>query len=152
MIDPTGRIIALLRDDAAIASMTGGRVRGSGRLPDWQPPFLIVRRLVSVPFPEPGVGVATFRHTALCYGSRVDTEGRADEAEAFRLAGLVADRLREATSNGLLVFPMTGGRSAIYTIQEESTGPALADPRTGEPYVPVTLVSVGSTQVLAPVS
>ena len=148
MIDPTGRIIVRIRDDAVVAAITP-RVRGGEKLAGWAAPFVVIRRISSVPWiGDPGTetaGVQTVRYTALCYAARVEN---GDEL-AFRLAGAVSDAIN---NHGLLAFPVSAGRAAIYRLQEDSIGPSLRDELTGEPYVPVQFSALASSQVLAPIS
>ena len=147
-VDPTGRLIVRIRDDVAVAAITP-RVRGGEKLAGWAPPYVVIRRLTSVPWiGDPGTegaGVQTVRYTALAYAQKVEN---GDEL-AFRLAGAVADAINNL---GLLTFPLTGGRAALYRVQVDGDGPALRDPLTQEPYVPVQFSALASAQLLAPVS
>jgi len=150
MVDPTGRLIVLIRDNASVTSVTAGKVRGTERLKGWEPPFVIVRRVTSNPWigdPRTETAdVGTFRYDALCYGQRITADERVDDAATFRLAGLVSDSVN---NHGILTFPLSAGTGVIFRIQEDSTTPALRDPATGEPFVVVTLTVLAGTQVLA---
>lgn len=147
MVDPTGRLITLLRDDAAIAAITP-RV-GGWRGASWEPPFVVVRRLTSVPWiSDPGTegaGVTTIRYSVLCYARKVDT----GDVLAFQLAGAVHDAVGD---HGLITFPVSTARGVIYRVQEDLIGAALRDPVTGEPYVPVSLSVLAGAQAFASVS
>lgn len=147
-IDPTGRLIVLVRDGASVAAITP-RVRGGEKLAGWKPPYVVIRRLTSVPWiGDPGTegaGVQTIRYTALNYALKVEN----GEELAFMLAGAVADVVDNL---GLLTFPLSAGRAALYRVQVDGIGPALRDPLTEEPYVPVQFTALASAQVLAPVT
>lgn len=147
-IDPTGRVIVLIRDYPAVAAITP-RVRGSEKLAGWEPPFVVIKRLTSVPWiGDPGTesaGVQTVRYTALCYALKTET----GEELAFRLAGAVHDAIHD---HGLLTFPVAAGRAVAFHFGEDSTGPALRDPVTGEPYVPVQFSVLAGAQAFAAVA
>lgn len=145
MIDPTGRVVVLIRDDAAVAAITP-RVRGGEKAPADAPPFVVVRRSPTAPWigdpTTEGAGVMTVRYTALCYASKT-TQG---ERDAFVLAGAVADAINDRGPAG---FQAGSGRGLTYGIQLDSIGGALRDPDTGEPYVPVLFSVLAATQVVA---
>lgn len=146
MIDPTGRLVTLIRDAAGVAAITP-RVRGGEKAPADAPPFAVVRRLDSVPWlGDPATeseGFGTFRYTVLCYAAKVAS----GERDAFALAGAVHDAVHD---RGQFTFSVGGGgRGAIYRIEEDSIGAAQRDPDTGEPFVPVQLTVLATTQVIA---
>lgn len=145
MIDPTGRVIVLIRDAAAVAAITP-RVRGGEKAPGDAPPFVIVRRSPSVPWigdpSTESAGVMTVRYTALCYAAKTPS----GERDAFVLAGAVADAIND---HGAITFAVTGGRGVTFGIQLDSIGGALRDPDTGEPYVPVLFSVLAATQAVA---
>lgn len=138
-------MVTLIRDDPAVAAITP-RVRGGEKAKDDAPPFVVVRRLPSVPWiGDPrteAAGVQTVRYTALCYAQKA----RGGEQLAFALAGAVADAINDHPA---FTFPVTGGRAAACRIQLDSVGSAISDPDTGEPYVPVLFSVLASAQVVA---
>lgn len=145
MIDPTGRLVTLLRDTPAIAAITP-RVRGGGRAAGDGPPMVIIRRLTSVPWlggPENDrSGLDTIRYSVLCYGPKASGGDR----QAFALAGAVHDAVH---NHAALRFPVPGGgpgSALIFRMREESTGSAVSDPDTEEPYVPVVVSLIAATQ------
>jgi hypothetical protein len=105
MIDPTGRLVTLIRDAAGVAAITP-RVRGGEKAPNDAPPFAVVRRLDSVPWiddPETeSEGFGTFHYTVLCYAAKVAS----GERDAFALAGAVHDAVHD---RGQFTFSVAGG-------------------------------------------
>lgn len=145
MIDPTGRIVTLVRDYAAVAAITP-RVRGGEKAGGDAAPFVVIRRLSSVPWiGNPGTetaGVTTVRYTALCYVAK-NADG---PRQAYVLAGAVHDAIQDHSS---ITYSAGSGRAVIYGIQEDSIGPVLADPVTDEPYVTVNFSVHALAQAVA---
>lgn len=161
MIDPTGKLITLVREGAAVTAIVGldphghRQVRGSGRERGWGPPFVVIRRLPSVPWiGDPRTehaGVGTFRFVAHCYASRAVADAQtgefyADDAPAYALAGAVQD---DVSGQGPITFSVDGERAVIFGIHADGDGPVLEDPDTKERYVPVQLTVLAGTVPLA---
>lgn len=144
-LDPTGRVVSLVREDGGVVTVVGEQTRGGEKLAGWVAPYVVVRRLTSVPWiGDPGTegaGVQTVRYVGLCYARKSPT----GEREAFALAGAVSD----AVDGQVLTFPLSGGRAALYGLHVDGIGPALRDPKTDDPYVPVQFSALASAQALA---
>lgn len=161
MIDPTGQLITLLRDAAAVQALVptdphGHRkVRGTERERGWKPPFVVVRRLPSVPWvgspATEDAGVGTFRYAVLCYADRAVEDATTgerypDDAPNYALAGAVHDAV---SGRGPITFTTGGERAVIHRIQSDGDGPVLVDPDTKERYVPVQLTVLAATVPLS---
>lgn len=134
-VDPTGRLVVMTRDAAAVAAITN-RVRGGEKAPGDAPPYAVVVPIGMTPFIGAKNGnrsrLAGWRHAIRCYGPKV--QGGDRQAEALGLA--VVTSLHQA---GPVTFPASGsGTAGIYQIEVESMGGPLRDPDSGEPYVIVT--------------
>lgn len=148
MIDPTGRLVTLTRDGAAVAAITP-RVRGGEKAPLDAPPYAVVVPLPMTPWVGSSetqrAGAVTWRHAIRCVGPK--HQGGDREAVALGLA--VVQTLHGA---GPVTFPTPGGgggKAGIYRIVVESmTGP-LTDPDTQEPYVVVTTALSATAQAIA---
>ena len=135
-VDPLGRILTEIRDDAAVAAITT-RIRGGEPAPgdalgpgSWQP-FVVLARLGVLR--QPRLPVQEVRIGARCYGRTYQ--------EAAALAGAVSDAVHAA---GPRISPSGVG---IYTSLDDSGGGATADPDTGQPLESL-VIAVTATTVL----
>lgn len=130
-IDPTGPLIVFLAADPGVTSPVHGQKKQGE-----DPPYVIVRRRTSrraFSGPESHrMGVQSIDYVAFCYARKQQSGYR----DAYRLAGAVSAALHQ---KGPLSLPAPGGsgRVGVYQIDEQSTGDALTDPLTDEPYVPL---------------
>lgn len=138
MVDPLGRILTEIRDDAAVAALTT-RIRGGEPAPGdalgpgkWQRFVVLVRLGGSRARLAPVQGVTI---SARCYGLT--------HQDAAALAGAVADavhgRGRRVTPSGAVIF-------GTYATD---TGGTTADPDTGQPYESVVIEVGALTEALA---
>lgn len=155
LVDPTGRLITLTRDGAAVAALTP-RVGGTDRRKGWTPPYVLVVPLAGAPGLLTGegrrAGVVGWRHAFRCYGPKgkaEDAEVGAGDRQAEALALAVAASLDQA---GPLTYPAPGNpseRAGIYKVLVEGIGPVLRDPTTQEPYVVVTTYTAAALRSFA---
>jgi hypothetical protein len=133
MIDPTGRLITEIRDDATVAALVAGRVRGGEPAKgdalgpgSWQRFVVLVRlgyqRLPRAPIQE-------VRYAARCYGLTFQ--------DAAALAGAVSDAVH---ARGHRITP---SNAVIFGSFDDGGGGASSDPDTGQPFE-VVLVTVGA--------
>lgn len=133
LVDPMGRILTEIRDDATVAAITT-RIRGGEPAPgdalgagEYLPFVVLVRlgtsRLKHVP-------IAETRIAARCYG--VTYQG------AAALAGAVSDAIH-AKGHRLTVAGVS-----IFSSFDDGGGEATKDPETAQPYETV-VISVGAS-------
>lgn len=139
MFDPIGSLVVELREDAAVAALTtrirgGGPARGDADGPGGYQRFVVLTRLGGV-LPTSGVPTQTVLVGMRCYGTTPQ-----DAAELF---GACADALHH-------VGPRSGTRGGhIYTTHVTSSGGAVQDPDTRQPYEVGVIEAIATTQVEA---
>lgn len=143
MIDTLGTIVLELRNDAAVGSLVGTRVRGEEAAPgdvhmgtDTDPyqAFVVVSTLATPPMPR--VPVQTTRLGVRCYG-RTRQEAAAVYAACSDAIHHIGPRVR--LSNGL----------GIYISHDDTGGSAARDPDTRQPYVEFVISLLATTQAVA---
>lgn len=142
MIDNTGQVIAMLRDDGAVAAIVGNRVRGDEPGAGWSPPFVTVAWLHTNRFPF-GAGSGRLRlqrvfHSVKCYGTTPE--------QAIQLYGAVSDAIHFPN-------PQVDSRERVLLqSRDEPGGDISTDPDTKWPFVDATVVSIAGADALASVS
>lgn len=138
LADPTGRLLTEIRDDATVASLTSGRVRGGEPAPgdalgagEYQAFVVLVRlartRLRRAPIQE-------VRYVARCYA--------ATHQGAAALAGAVSEAVH---ARGHRITP--AGLSILGSF-DDGDGGSTKDPDTGQPMVPLLLTVGALTETL----
>lgn len=138
--DPTGRLLTEIRDDAAVAALVSGRVRGGEPAPgDALGPgqyqaFVVIVRLARTRLRR--APIQDVSYAARCYA--------ATHQAAAALAGAVADAVH---ARGHRITP--GGLSILGSF-DNGGGGSTTDPDTGQPYE-VVLFSVGALDRVLPI-
>lgn len=138
MIDPLGRILTEIRDDAAVAAITT-RIRGGEPAPgdakgpgEWVP-FVVLVRLGTLR--ERGLPMQEVRIAARCYGTTFQ--------QAAALAGAVSDAVHAAGPR------ISTAGVGIWRSFDDGGGGADIDPDTGQPHEEVVLSVIATTQAVA---
>lgn len=133
LADPTGKLLTEIRDDATVAALVSGRVRGGEPAPgDALGPghyqaFVVLARLGHIRAPHaPVQGV---RYVARCYGRTY--------AEATALAGAVSDAVHNRGHR------ISGGGVSIFGTFDDGGGGSDKDPDTQQP-VEYLFIEVGA--------
>jgi hypothetical protein len=152
MIDPTGKLVLLIRAIPAVATITTN-VHGGDAIENDTRPMVLVKRMNVNRMSPTGPGTsrnrqARWRYVLECVGPVFDPTipaTRYGDRQAVALAGAVSSGLHHA---GPVSFPISGGRIGLYKILEESQGAVLTDPDTQDPYVPVIVALIGAAQAI----
>ena len=138
LVDPTGRILTEIRDDAAVAAITtrirgGEPAAGDALGPGHYQPFVVLVRLASSRLKR--APIQEVRLVARCYGATFQG--------AAALAGAVSDAVH---ARGHRIGP-TG--VAIFGSFDEGGAEATKDPDTAQPYESLVISVSASTELIA---
>jgi hypothetical protein len=146
MIDPLGRILTEIRDDAAVAALTT-RIRGGEPMATGDPSnhdaqgagsyrrFVVLVRIGRTRLPR--APIQEVRIAARCYGLTYQ--------DAAALAGVVSDAVH---ARGHRITP---ANAVIFGSFEDGGGEAVKDPVTDQPYETV-VISVGALTEALPIA
>lgn len=138
MIDPTGTVIGLLRDDLAVTAIVGVRVRGGEPAEKDVPPMVIVSRVAASRDPGGGdnrrLGLQEVFLQVKCYGTT--------RAQAAQLYGACSDVLH-------LHAPLIdlAGRT-LFTIMDDVGSSSGVDPGTWWPWEDTTMRVIAAAEAL----
>ena len=141
LVDPTGRLLIEIRDDAGMAALVSGRVRGGEPAvgdalgPGHYQRFVVLVRLARTRLPR--APIQEVRYAARCYGTTYQ--------DAAALAGAVSDAVH---ARGHRITP--AGLS-IFGSFDDGGGGGLLDPDTSQPYE-VVFISVGALDRVLPMA
>lgn len=145
MIDPIGRIVTEIRDDAAVLALTDGRVRGGSPTAknksyegDAQGAGKYKRFVVVVSLGrsrQKRIGLQEVRAAARCYGL--------DEQDAAALAGTVSDAVHARGPR------ISSGGVGIFNSFDDGGEGAEKDPDTAQPYETVVVAVYAADRPIA---
>ena len=145
LVDPIGLIVTEIRDDATVAALTEGRVRGFEPAPktksyegDAQGTGKYKRHVVIVTLGrrrEKRLPVQEVRAAARCYGI--------DGKDAARVGGAVSDAIHNA---GPRISP---GGVGVWNSWDDGGEGVLTDPDTAQPYETVVIQVNAADRVIS---
>jgi hypothetical protein len=139
MIDPTGFILTIIRDDPAVAALVAGRVRGGEPSkgdalgPGHFQRFVVLSRLGGLR--EKRLPVQEVRIAARCYGLTAQ--------DAAALAGAVSDAIHAIGPR------VSSGGVGIWVSFDDGDGGADRDPDTTQPLEHLIISVAASTEAIA---
>lgn len=140
-VDPTGAVITLLRADAAVSAIAGGKVRGEV-LTGETPPLVVVVENAATRRPfGPGSGRLGMQLSTLvvrCYGA----DSNAGAIQARQLAGAASDALHG-------MGPTVVGTKYLARTYAPDLSGVTRDPDTRWPHVDVRVDIYAATEAVS---